>query len=136
MAISDHGGRVSVIGPDVVLGLLLWDLMLSARRWAGSTPFEAVIAMPLYFSEEQRKETLRVASQIGLQPTSAVEEPVASTLAFRYDTHLRPGQDSAPLILYDFGAGSLDVSVVRFVDEVSYSRLRLTPLNAVSRSRR
>jgi molecular chaperone DnaK (HSP70) len=76
----------------------------------------AVICVPAQFTPLQREHTVRAFLLGGIQPVRILEEPTAAALA--YDLHTKEGVDY--VLVYDFGGGTLDVSLLRvtsgFVD--------------------
>jgi molecular chaperone DnaK (HSP70) len=78
----------------------------------------AVICVPAQFTPEQRQHTVLAFQNAGIQPIRILEEPTAAALA--YGLQEKDGVDY--VLVYDFGGGTLDVSLLRvssgFVDVI------------------
>jgi L1 cell adhesion molecule like protein len=70
----------------------------------------AVISVPAYFNDSQRAETRRAAVHAGIDVLRIVNEPTAAALAVRW---LRQDLEFGIVLIFDFGGGTLDVSLLR-----------------------
>jgi len=87
-----------------------------AARVAGQLPDEVVLTHPAGWGP-MRRATLRAAAQAaGLAAPTMVAEPVAAA-AYFLNAAAAPVQDGAPMVIYDLGGGTFDVSVVRRTGE-------------------
>ena len=71
---------------------------------------DAVIAVPARFGQNQRNATAEAASIAGIKVKQMVSEPTAAAIAYRYKN---PGIDDKTVLVFDMGAGTTDVSIVR-----------------------
>jgi len=80
-----------------------------ASKRAGQTITQAVVTIPAYFEQEQKLETELAASLAGLDLLRLIPEPTAASIA-----HLRmnPSFSAERLLVFDFGGGTLDISVL------------------------
>lgn len=93
--------------------MLLRSLKADAERALGVAVHEAVISVPAYFSDAQRKAT-RVAGELaGLKVEKLINEPTAAALA--YGLHQR---DEATFLVFDLGGGTFDVSILELFEGV------------------
>lgn len=93
--------------------MLLRSLKADAERALGVPVHEAVISVPAYFSDAQRKAT-RVAGELaGLKVEKLINEPTAAALA--YGLHQR---DEATFLVFDLGGGTFDVSILELFEGV------------------
>ena len=77
-----------------------------------TTPItKAVITVPSYFEEQQRQATIDAANLAGLEVLSLINEPTAAALAYARNSNIR-----GRCLVYDFGGGTFDVSVVDIND--------------------
>lgn len=74
----------------------------------GTRPSEAVITVPAYFNDRQRKATRRAGEIAGLSVRRLINEPTAAALAFGLQDH----EDREPFLVFDLGGGTFDVSIV------------------------
>lgn len=100
--------------PEELSALILRSLKEDAEAALGHPVTEAIVTVPAYFSDAQRKAT-RVAGQLaGLKVDRLLNEPTAAALA--YGIHLR-GSESKFLV-FDLGGGTFDVSVLDLFEGV------------------
>jgi molecular chaperone DnaK (HSP70) len=79
---------------------------------------KAVITVPAYFNDGQREDTLRAAKEAGIEVLRLVSEPTAAAFAER---GARPRISFKTTLIYDFGGGTLDVSLL----EIDANRVRV-----------
>lgn len=89
-----------------ISALILARLKAVAQEHLGAVT-KAVITVPAYFGDPQRRATLEAGRRAGLEVVRLVNEPTAAALAYT----LVDGQDQRVLV-YDLGGGTFDVSVV------------------------
>jgi len=73
----------------------------------------AVVTVPEYFTDPQRRATLAAAAQVGLEVPRLVSEPVAAALAYG----LRPRGGERTVLVYDLGGGTFDVALVQIEND-------------------
>ena len=106
------GGQT--FSPEELSAFVLRRLREDAEAYLGEKVEEAVISVPAYFNDNQRSATKAAAQLAGLRADRLINEPSAAALACRMrDT----GRDQSFLV-FDFGGGTLDVSVVDCFDTV------------------
>jgi molecular chaperone DnaK len=88
---------------------VLKKLKLIAENFLGEPVTHAVVTVPAYFNDIQRKATIEAGQRAGLQVLSIISEPTAAALAFG----MRPTQGSQTVLVYDLGGGTFDVSIVQ-----------------------
>jgi molecular chaperone DnaK len=86
---------------------ILRSLKEDAERLLNAPVGRAVITVPAYFDEARRHATVEAARMAGLEPLRIINEPTAAALAYAQSGHV-----SGRLLVYDFGGGTFDVSVV------------------------
>ncbi|MPQ68790.1 MULTISPECIES: molecular chaperone HscC [Pseudomonas] len=100
--------------PEELSALVLKSLKEDVERAYGETVHEAVISVPAYFSDAQRKAT-RIAGELaGLKVEKLINEPTAAALA--YGLHQRDKETS--FLVFDLGGGTFDVSILELFDGV------------------
>ena len=100
--------------PEQISAEILKKLKADAEERLGDEVTHAVITVPAYFTEKQKNAT-RIAAQLaGLKVQKLLAEPTAAAIAYGVD-NLKPG-DSKTVIIYDFGGGTFDLSILNIVD--------------------
>lgn len=100
--------------PPELSAMVLEKLRRDAEAELGEEITEAVISVPAYFNDNQRSATKLAAQLAGLKTERIINEPSAAALAYR----LAHGEEDACLMIFDFGGGTLDVSVVECFENV------------------
>jgi molecular chaperone DnaK len=100
--------------PEQVSSEILKKLKTDAEEKLGGEVTHAVITVPAYFTEKQKNATRLAASYAGLKVLRLLAEPTAAAFAYCVDS-LKPGEIQTVLI-YDFGGGTFDLSVLNLVD--------------------
>jgi len=106
---SDHKYEVDGrwLGPGEVATYVLRHLADGVERAHGARPVRVVITVPAWFTQPARAETQRAAEAAGLEVVRLINEPTAAALAH---AHGQPTERRA--LVYDFGGGTFDVSLV------------------------
>ncbi len=99
--------------PPEISAKVLQKLKRSAEKYLGETVNEAVITVPAYFNDSQRKATKDAGKIAGLDVKRIINEPTAAALAYGM------GVDNEQTIaVYDFGGGTFDVSILDVSDDI------------------
>jgi molecular chaperone DnaK (HSP70) len=99
--------------PQEISALILMEAKATAEKALGETINDAVITVPAYFTEKQKKATEEAALLAGLYPRQLIPEPTAAAICYGID--MRPEQKVTYLI-YDLGGGTFDVSIIEVED--------------------
>ena len=94
--------------------LVLKRLKDDAELALGQSVDRAVITVPAYFGDAQRKATIEAGNAAGFQVLRIINEPTAATLAYGLN---RTGIASETVLIYDLGGGTFDVTVARIAPE-------------------
>lgn len=100
--------------PSELSSEILKYLKKCAEEALGERVERAVITVPAYFNNEQRKATILAGELAGLQVERIINEPTAAALAYGIE-HL---QEDAHILVYDLGGGTLDVTLLEMFDGV------------------
>ena len=94
--------------------VILTSLVDDVEQALGTRPTEAVITVPAYFNEKQRRATRRAGEIAGLDVRRLINEPTAAALAYG----LQDRGDREPFLVFDLGGGTFDVSIVEMFDGI------------------
>lgn len=97
--------------PQELAGAIIKRLKLDAEEHVGEIVEEAVITVPAYFSDAQRQAVKDAGEVAGFVVERILNEPTAAALAYGYSM-----DEDATLLVYDFGGGTFDVSLIRARD--------------------
>lgn len=99
--------------PEELSSFVLRALKADAEDFFGQSVENAVISVPAYFNDIQRKATIRAAELAGLKVERLINEPTAAALS--YDIHQ---QEESAFLVFDLGGGTFDVSVLELFEGV------------------
>ena len=99
--------------PEEVSAMILSKLKADAEAKLGEKITEAVITVPAYFNDAQRKATQDAGKIAGLDVKRIINEPTAAALAYGFNK-----KKDEKIVVYDFGGGTFDVTVLEVGDEV------------------
>jgi molecular chaperone DnaK (HSP70) len=99
--------------PQDISAIILRRLKEIAEERLGAPVRKAVITVPAFFSDAQRQATREAGEIAGLEVARIVNEPTAAALVYE-----AAQQQGKRVLVYDFGGGTFDVSVVRIEDGV------------------
>lgn len=115
---GSDGGAIVVMGgkdyrPEEVSAMILTKLKADAEAKTGEKITEAVITVPAYFNDSQRKATQDAGKIAGLEVRRIINEPTAAALAYGFNK-----KKEEKIVVFDFGGGTFDVSVLEVGDDV------------------
>ncbi len=99
--------------PEEVSAMILSKLKVDAEAKLGIKITEAVITVPAYFNDAQRKATQDAGKIAGLDVKRILNEPTAAALAYGFNK-----KKEEKLVVFDFGGGTFDVTVLEVGDDV------------------
>ena len=93
--------------PQEISSMILQKLRQDAEDYLGEPVHEAVITVPAYFDDAQRKATKDAGRIAGLDVKRIINEPTAAALAYGLDNG-----NPQKILVYDLGGGTFDVSII------------------------
>ncbi|MDQ5954521.1 MAG: molecular chaperone DnaK [Patescibacteria group bacterium] len=99
--------------PEEVSAMILGKIKADVEAKLGEKITEAIITVPAYFNDAQRKATKDAGMIAGLDVKRIINEPTAAALAYGFNK-----KKNEKIVVYDFGGGTFDVSVLEIGDDV------------------
>lgn len=99
--------------PEEISAKILAKIKADVEAKLGEKITEAVITVPAYFNDAQRKATKDAGVIAGLDVKRIINEPTAAALAYGFNT-----KKNEKIAVYDFGGGTFDISVLEVGDDV------------------
>lgn len=99
--------------PEEVSAMILAKLKADVEAKLGEKITEAVITVPAYFNDSQRKATQDAGKIAGLEVKRIINEPTAAALAYGFNK-----KKEEKIVVFDFGGGTFDVTVLEVGDDV------------------
>jgi molecular chaperone DnaK len=93
--------------PPELSAIILRKLKKASEDYTGEKHAKAVITVPAYFNDSQRKATKDAAKIAGLEAMRIINEPTAAALAYGMDK-----KKDQTIAVYDFGGGTFDISIL------------------------
>jgi len=114
---DDGTARVQIddrmYAPQEISAMILQKMKQTADEYLGEKVTDAVITVPAYFNDAQRKATQEAGAIAGLNVKRIINEPTAAALAYGLDK-----KENEIIAVYDLGGGTFDISVLELGDGV------------------
>ncbi|CAL8075241.1 unnamed protein product [Calicophoron daubneyi] len=105
----EYGTEVKKFLPEQLCSMLLAELKRTTELRLGEKVNDVVITVPAYFNSAQREATRNAGQIAGLNVLQLLDEPTAAAIAYGFR---EASSDEQNLLVFDFGGGTLDVSVL------------------------
>ncbi len=100
--------------PEEISAMILSKIKSDVEAKIGQKVTQAIITVPAYFNDSQRQATKDAGAIAGLEVLRIINEPTAAALAYGFDK----GKKEEKIVVFDFGGGTFDVSVLEVGDSV------------------
>lgn len=108
-----YKGEVKHFSPEEISAMVLGKMKKIAEDYLGRPVKNAVVTVPAYFNDGQRKSTMDAGTIAGLKVVRILNEPVAASLAYGLNQ-----KGTKKILVYDLGGGTFDVSVLVVEDGI------------------
>lgn len=112
---ADGGALVTMNGkeyrPEEVSAMILQKIKADVEAKLGEKVTEAIITVPAYFNDAQRKATKDAGAIAGLEVKRIINEPTAAALAYGFNS-----KKNEKIAVYDLGGGTFDISILEVSD--------------------
>lgn len=115
---ASNGGVEIKIGdkwmrPEEISAMILQKIKTDVEAKLGEKITEAIITVPAYFNDSQRKATKDAGQIAGLDVKRIINEPTAAALAYGFNK-----KKNEKIVVFDFGGGTFDISILEIGDDV------------------
>ncbi|ODM90256.1 Heat shock 70 kDa protein cognate 4 [Orchesella cincta] len=96
--------------PEEIAAILLQELVKQAKKIVQGTIKKAVVTVPAYFTNKQRKATKDAAEMAGLDVLQILDEPIAAAMSYNFE---RYHDDADNVLIFDLGGRKLEISILK-----------------------
>ena len=110
-----HKGKLKRFFPEEISSMVLSKMKEMAETYVNGTVGKAVITVPAYFNDAQRKATKDAGQIAGLSVPRIINEPTAAAIAYGLKN---PTEEEMNVLIFDLGGGTFDVSLLTIDDGI------------------
>ncbi len=113
--INVEGKQEETYYPEQISAMILESMKKTAENFLGHTVTKAVITVPAYFNDAQRKATQDAGRIAGLEVLRVINEPTAAAIAYGMDKNFDGERN---VLVFDLGGGTFDVTLLTIDDGI------------------
>jgi L1 cell adhesion molecule like protein len=117
MIVVNYKGKEKKFCAEEISSMVLTKMREFAEKFLMSAVKNAVVTVPAYFNDSQRKATIDAGTIAGLNVIRIINEPTAAALAYGLDKRTKCDGERN-IFIFDLGGGTFDVSLLTIEDEV------------------
>jgi len=110
--------------PQEIAAMILGKMKADAEEKIGGKITEAVITVPAYFDDSQRKATKEAGEIAGLDVKRVINEPTAAAMAYGFNS-----KSDQKIAVYDLGGGTFDVSILEMSKDEEHDTVEVLATN-------
>eukprot|EP00936_MAST-01D_sp_MAST-1D-sp1_P001583 g1583.t1 len=108
----DIKGEKKTFAPEAISAMVLGKMKEIAERFLGEDVKNAVVTVPAYFNDAQRKATKDAGTIAGLNVMRIINEPTAAAIAYGLDKKKQGKSKEQVVLVFDLGGGTFDVTLL------------------------
>ncbi|KAH9623724.1 hypothetical protein KSS87_006306 [Heliosperma pusillum] len=112
MIVANYKGEEKKFTPEEISSMILSKMKSVAEDFLGDTVKNAIITVPAYFNDSQRRATKDAGTIAGLNVVRIINEPTAAAMAYGLDKKIVGNELKKNVLVFDLGGGTFDVSLV------------------------
>jgi len=113
----EYKGEQKQFWPEEISSMVLVKMKETAEEYLGEKVTDAVVTVPAYFNDAQRKATKDAGTIAGLNILRIINEPTAAAMAYGLEK-ATPGEGEKNVLIFDLGGGTFDVSILAIDDGI------------------
>ncbi|XP_071700695.1 heat shock cognate 70 kDa protein-like [Rutidosis leptorrhynchoides] len=117
MIVFEDKENIKSFTPEEISSMILKSLKKSAEAYLGRIVTDAVITVPVYFNDNQRKETMNAGKMAGFNVVRLINEPISAAIAYGLDkSAVKNRRKTKNVLIFDLGGGTFAVSLLNITN--------------------